>query len=69
MPVSEMIRLAEFTALEALTLQEARLSLTALSRLKQLPNLKRLTLDSIRKRHRHPAENAAQDRHQMDPAH
>ena len=39
--------LAEFTALEALTLQEARLSLTALSRLNQLPNLKRLTLDSI----------------------
>jgi len=39
--------LAELTSLESLTLQEARLSLPALSRLKQLPNLKRLTLDNI----------------------
>lgn len=39
--------LAEFSALESLTLQEARLSLSALVRLKQLPNLKRLTLDNI----------------------
>lgn len=39
--------LAEFSSLESLTLQEARLSLPALSKLKQLPNLKRLTLDNI----------------------
>ena len=39
--------LAEFSSLESLTLQEARLSLAALARLKQLPNLKRLTLDNI----------------------
>lgn len=38
---------AELSSLETLTLQEARLSLPALLRLKQLPNLKRLTLDSI----------------------
>jgi len=39
--------IAELSSLEALTLQEARLSLPALLRLKQLPNLKRLTLDGI----------------------
>ena len=39
--------IAEFSSLEALTLQEARLSLPALTKLKQLPNLKRLTLDGI----------------------
>lgn len=39
--------LAEFSPLESLTLQEARLGLPALARLKQLPNLKRLTLDNI----------------------
>lgn len=39
--------LAEFSSLEALTLQTARLSLPALLKLKQLPNLKNLTLDNI----------------------
>lgn len=39
--------IATIPSLEALTLQEARLSLLALNRLKQLPNLKRLTLDGI----------------------
>lgn len=39
--------LAEIPSVEMLSLQEARLSLSALSRLKQLPNLKRLTLDGI----------------------
>ena len=38
---------AQLTSLESLNLQESRLSLAALSKLKQLPNLKRLTLDSI----------------------
>ena len=39
--------LAEMPSVEMLSMQEARLSLSALSRLKQLPNLKRLTLDGI----------------------
>ena len=39
--------IAELSSLESLTLQEARLNLPALTQLKQLPNLKRLTLDSI----------------------
>ena len=39
--------LAEMPALEDLSLQEARLTLGALSQLKKLPNLKRLTLDGI----------------------
>jgi hypothetical protein len=39
--------LAEMPSVEMLSLQEARLGLSALSRLKQLPNLKRLTLDGI----------------------
>jgi hypothetical protein len=38
---------AQLTSLESLNLQEARLSLAALTKLKQLPNLKRLTLDTI----------------------
>jgi hypothetical protein len=39
--------LAEFPSLEALSLQEARLTLPALGELKKLPHLKRLTLDGI----------------------
>ena len=39
--------LAELTSLEALNLGEARLSLAAMSQLKKLPKLKRLTLDGI----------------------
>lgn len=39
--------LAECSSLESLALQEARLTLPALAQLKKLPNLKRLTLDSI----------------------
>ena len=39
--------LADFPALESLTLQEARLSLPALGKLKGLSKLKRLTLDGI----------------------
>jgi hypothetical protein len=35
------------TSLESVTLQEARLTPTALAKLKKLPNLKRLTLDGI----------------------
>jgi hypothetical protein len=38
---------AQIASLETLNLSEARLSLAALMKLKQLPNLKRLTLDSI----------------------
>ena len=38
---------AQLTSLEMLNLSEARLSLAALAKLKQLPNLKRLTLDNI----------------------
>lgn len=38
---------AEMPSLEMLSLQEARLTLPALGKLKQLPNLKRLTLDGI----------------------
>ena len=38
---------AQLTSLETLTLQESRLSLTALTKLKQLPNLKRLMLTDI----------------------
>jgi len=38
---------AQISTLESLTLGEARLSLAALTKLSQLPNLKRLTLDSI----------------------
>lgn len=38
---------SEISSLESLTLQEARLSLGALLRLKQLPGLKRLVLDGI----------------------
>ena len=39
--------LAEIPSVESLSLQEARLTLPALVKLKQLPNLKRLTLDGI----------------------
>jgi len=39
--------LAEFSSLEMLSLQEARLTLPGLTKLKHLPNLKRLTLDGI----------------------
>jgi len=39
--------LAEMPSLEALALQEARLTLPALAQLKKLPKLKRLTLDGI----------------------
>ena len=39
--------LAEFSSLEALSLQEARLTSSALGALKNLPHLKRLTLDGI----------------------
>jgi hypothetical protein len=38
---------AEMPSLEMLSLQEARLTLPALGKLKKLPNLKRLTLDGI----------------------
>jgi hypothetical protein len=38
---------AEFSSLEALSLQEARLTSSALGALKNLPHLKRLTLDGI----------------------
>jgi hypothetical protein len=39
--------LADCSSLEALNLQEARLTLSALGQLKKLPKLKRLTLDGI----------------------
>ena len=39
--------LAEFSSLEALSVQEARLTSSALGALKRLPHLKRLTLDGI----------------------
>ena len=39
--------LAEFSSLEVLSLQEARLTSSALGALKKLPHLKRLTLDGI----------------------
>ena len=39
--------LASMTSLESLTLMEARLSLNALARLKELPKLKSLNLDGV----------------------
>jgi hypothetical protein len=42
-----VVAIAGIPSLEALTLQEARLTRPALSQLKQLPHLKRLTLDGI----------------------
>jgi len=42
-----VVAVAEMPSVEMLSLQEARLTLPALEKLKQLPNLKRLTLDGI----------------------